>query len=422
MDPSSPLSPQFHADLVVSVRDIRYTQLVSFVTATIVIYDYIVCIEREVELIWKKRWSVIKFAFLWHRYFGLLCVILQVYGQHRIDVPYSPLWACSFWFYWETWGYCAVLFTSEAVLLLWIHVVYNKNRVILLVMSAFYAVEVASVLTILTFSFENFEAHVSGFLGDVEYCIMEQPPKIFQMLWIPILAYDTLLLLLFLWRGCRPTLCCSRKFSDHDSLLDMVYRHSLLNFLAIFGTYLSCAAIWLSSSISLYQIPVSFALALSITNCTRLLLNIRRAYYTGTSDSLLFNIRDIPATGANTPNMLDVPVPLPPLYDSCSQSTLRELCASPSSTLRPAPGQGHAGIVKARPDRGAPSPIRISIATTSSEVLRQVASRGASAAGKEDEDPRAVYVTPDLDAEMWQYELREMRADPEIAVAVGEAL
>lgn len=47
-----------------------------------------------------------------------------------------------------------------AVLLLWIHVVYNKNRVILLVMSAFYAVEVASVLTILTFSFENFEGQL----------------------------------------------------------------------------------------------------------------------------------------------------------------------------------------------------------------------------------------------------------------------
>ncbi|KAI0331206.1 hypothetical protein GY45DRAFT_1249280 [Cubamyces sp. BRFM 1775] len=406
MDSLSPLSPEFLTGLLVSVQDIRNTQLVSFV-----------CIEREVELIWKKRWSVIKFAFLWHRYFGLLCVILQVYGQHRIDVPYSPLWACSFWFYWETWGYCAVLFTSEAVLLLWIHVVYNKNRLILLTMSVFYAVEVASVLTILTFSFEHFEAHVSGFLGDVEYCIMEQPPRIFQMLWVPILAYDTLLLLLFLWRGCRSTLCCNRKFSDHDSLLDMVYRHSLLNFLAIFGTYLSCAVIWLSSPIGLYQIPVSFALALSITNCTRLLLNIRRAYYTGTGDSLLFNIRDIPATGANTPNMLDVPVPLSPLYDSCSQSTLRDLCASPSSTLRPAPG--HAGIVKARPDRGAPSPVRISIATTSSEVLRQVASR---VAGKEDEDPRAVYVTQDLDADMWQYELREMRADPEIADAIGEAL
>ncbi len=58
-------------------------------------------------------------------------------------------------------------------------------------------------------------------------------PMTFRLLWVPILAYDTLLLLLFLYRGCQSTLSCNRKHSyTHDSLLDMVYRHSLLNFLA----------------------------------------------------------------------------------------------------------------------------------------------------------------------------------------------
>lgn len=46
------------------------------------------------------------------------------------------------------------------------------------------------------------------------------------------------------------------------------------------------------------------------------------------------------------------------------------------------------------------------------------AEEGAEEEGRE--QPRAVYVTPNLDSEWWQYELREMRADPEIAS--GEAL
>ncbi len=45
----------------------------------------------------------------------------------------------------------------SAVLLLWIYVVYNKNRWVLAVMGACYIAEVASVLTILAISFENFE-------------------------------------------------------------------------------------------------------------------------------------------------------------------------------------------------------------------------------------------------------------------------
>ncbi|KAI8975894.1 hypothetical protein BD414DRAFT_517368 [Trametes punicea] len=390
---------QLFSEVVTGVRDVRDTQLISFV-----------CIEREVELIWKKRWSVIKFAFLWHRYFGLLCVILQVYGQHRAEL-HPP---CSFWFYWETWGYCAVLFTSEAVLLLWIYVVYNKSRLVLAIIGACYIAEVASVLVILTLSFENFEARVFQFLG-VEYCVMGKPPTIFQLLWVPILAYDMLLLLLFLYRGCASTITCHRKPSyGHDSLLDMVYRHSLLNFLAIFGSYLSCAIIWTTSPIGLYQAPVAFALALSLTNCTRLLLNIRRAYYSGTNDPLLFNIRDIPATGANTPNVLDGPtltpasaasVPFSPLSAS-SEPTLRDRTLSPVSTIRLAP---------------AANTVRISIATASSEMLRPVAPRHAPGARGE-ADPSVVYVTPDLDPDWWQYELREMRADPGIAGGTGDGV
>ncbi|KAI9068379.1 hypothetical protein FKP32DRAFT_1618893 [Trametes sanguinea] len=393
---------QVLAQFVTGVRDIRSTQLVSFI-----------CIEREVELIWKKRWSVIKFAFLWHRYFGLLCVILQVYALNPREVNDK---VCSFWFYWETWGYCAVLFTSEAVLLLWIYVVYNKNRFILCIISICYIAEVASVLVILTLSFENFQAKAFGLLG-FEYCVMAEPPSIFRLLWVPILAYDSLLLLLFVYRGCSSSLGCNRKLSyGHDNLLDMVYRHSLLNFLAIFGSYLSCAIIWTTHPIGLYQAPVAFALALSLTNCTRLLLNIRRAYYSGSGDPLLFNIRDIPATGANTPNMLDaptltsaaapIPVPLSPHQECAScESTLRDrdLNASPTSMRR---------LVS--------SPIRISIATTSSEHLRQVPSRYLEPAHPENADPSAVYVTPGLDNDWWQYELREMRADPRLVV--GEAV
>ncbi|KAH9858528.1 hypothetical protein C2E23DRAFT_717077 [Lenzites betulinus] len=435
------------AEIITGVRDIRSTQLVSFVTATIVIYDYIVCIEREVELIWKKRWSVIKFAFLWHRYFGLLCVmyVADVLSTH----PLVSAEVCSFWFYWETWGYCGVLFTSEAVLLLWIYVVYNKNRYILALIGACYVAEVVSVLAILAVSFQNFEANAFRLLG-VQYCIITDFPRTFKLLWIPILAYDSLLLLLFLYRGCGSSLGCNRKRTrNHDSLLHMVYRHSLLNFLAIFGTYLSSAIIWLTSPVGLYQIPVSFALALSITNCTRLLLNIRRAYYSGVGDPILFNIRDIPATGANTPNMLDAPMlsasmsastgtmplttpyPMSPISatSGLSGDTLRERSTTPVSARRFVPGTGLRGA-RARSQSREPASanvLRISIATTSSEMLRQVAPsrcaheyERAEDADVERDSARVVYVTPDLDPDWWQYELREMRVDPNLSV--GEAL
>lgn len=63
---------------------------------------------------------------------------------------------------------------------------------------------------------------------------MTQIGSPFPLLWVPILAYDALLLLLFLYRGCAGASPNSswRWAYSYDGLLDMIYRYSLLNFLA----------------------------------------------------------------------------------------------------------------------------------------------------------------------------------------------
>ncbi|KAI0780005.1 hypothetical protein C8Q74DRAFT_1197769 [Fomes fomentarius] len=400
------LVSQVDPELLLSVRYYRYTQLVSFVT-----------FEREFELIWKKRWSVIKLAFIWHRYLGVLCVLLSLHGLCSCFLRFQ---VCRVWFFWETWGYCAALFTSEAVLLLWIYVLYNKNKWILTVISVCYVAEVISVISILTISFMNFQAQAGGIPG-IRYCVMTDIGRPFQLLWVPILAYDALLLLLFLYRGCASA--CRRGqwrwTSDYDGLFDMIYRHSLLNFLAIFASYLACAIIWLSSDIGLYQIPVSFALAFSITNCTRLLLNIRRAYYSGVSDPGLTNIRGMSPTGNNSPDpyvthellpspgppSLDINVPMTPLSASSkfslfSSSTLREKTSSPASTLRTT-------------QVGTSPPSSVRVATGHHDDLE----RGEGG----DKDGVLVQIVwlSRVDPDWWQAELRQMRVDPRVANGSG---
>ena len=51
-----------------------------------------------------------------------------------------------------------------AVLLLWIYVVYNKNRYILALMSVCYVAEVAGVVTILGISFKTQALYVAVFV------------------------------------------------------------------------------------------------------------------------------------------------------------------------------------------------------------------------------------------------------------------
>ncbi len=190
--------------------------------------------------------------------------------------------------------------------------------------------------------------------------------------------------------------------------------------------------------LGLYQIPVAFALALSITNCTRLLLNIRHAYYTGVQDPLLTNIRDIPTTGNNTPTpdaMLDMSPPprTPGAFSSfsaasCSESGLsgltlrnpsvtpttspRWITSSPTSTVRVTVGHDNAvEVAVERPGTPLAGPVI--------GALRRFAAspRGSHEHVRE----RSVHLSPGvIDSDWWQYELRDMRA--EVRVSYGQAV
>ncbi|KAK7692856.1 hypothetical protein QCA50_004491 [Cerrena zonata] len=257
------------------VRDVEYSRLTAFAVATMVIYDYIVTFDREVELIWRKPWSIIKAVYLWHRYFGVVCVILQV-----IALTYNNLddRVSNFWIHWETWGYSALVYSSELVLVLWIWVICNRSKIILITLLSLFSAEVAGTTAILVLSFKHTSSSPHLVPG-LTYCFAQGTSSSFRFLWIPILAFDTALLSIFLYHGYKTRE--NRRMGS--SSMHMIYQHSLLNFLAIFASYLACALMWIAAEPGLAQVPVGFAIAFSVTNCTRLLINIRRAYYIGPS-------------------------------------------------------------------------------------------------------------------------------------------
>ncbi|TCD69266.1 hypothetical protein EIP91_008201 [Steccherinum ochraceum] len=393
------LSPQLVDLLVLAVRDAWLTRISAFVVVTIVTYDYFISFHLELELIWKKQWSIIKVVFLWHRYFGFLCVIFQCVGListdvtdklyvvltlHSLDfITYFVVYqlcvlgdrrdlsslisyhiAGSVWFRWETWATPLLLFSSEVVVILWIWIIYGKSKRILTVMIPLFAAEVGGVLFILVKSLPDFDAGAHAIPG-VTFCLITRATPLLKLLWVPILGFDSILLVLYLYKGFQAYRYPVPR--EHAGVLRAVYKHSLLNFLAIFGSYLACAVIWTAAEPGLSQIPVGFALSLSITNCTRLLLNIRRAYYVGTHG--------------------DVTVVFDPDTDSVTQSSttpIVEWAAADPRGLSLEAGPGG----------------RVELA----EAL--LAGRDSPASRQSVE----VKVSDEAQKDRWQYELRTMRA------------
>ncbi|KAI0812699.1 hypothetical protein BC629DRAFT_1589424 [Irpex lacteus] len=285
-------------DTINALRNLESTRLCAFASVIIVFYDCLLSLEQEIQLVWNKPWSIIKCVYLWHRYFGVFCIAFEAVAlsmndaSDKVIVRISHLnllllWAlsrpssCSFWFQWEVWCYLGLVFTSEVTLILWIWLIYNRGRLLFAALATAFVAEITSVIALLAMSMPA-EYAQTLLLPGRSFCITTQPRITFKIVWLPIVAFDLCLLAMFMYKGTKIS-SFARK-SRPFGVEQMVYRHTLLNFLAITASYIACAVIWLCADPGLAQIPVTFAMAFSVTNCTRLLLNIRRAYYFGTDD------------------------------------------------------------------------------------------------------------------------------------------
>ncbi|KAJ6510275.1 hypothetical protein C8R47DRAFT_790223 [Mycena vitilis] len=254
------------------LRSFQSTRLAAVGSATVLLYDHLITIDREIDLFWRKDWSFLKCVFIFHRYLGLAGVLVELYA---ILSPRVTDAVSLFWFQWEMWGYTVVVLTSELVLMLWIFVIYKRDRRVLWALGVLFVAQLTSVVVILVKSFALLQVTASIIPGN-KFCSLHHEPQFYSWYWLPILVYNSAILALFIAKGTESFR--SSKI-PHLSRLHEVYRASFVNFLAIFVVYLVCCVLWIAGDFSLSQIPTGFALSFSITNSTRLLINIRQAYY-----------------------------------------------------------------------------------------------------------------------------------------------
>ncbi|KAK0213023.1 hypothetical protein DFS33DRAFT_89864 [Desarmillaria ectypa] len=263
------------------LRSIENTRYAVFVAATIMLYDHVLSFHREVELIWRRRTSFINNIFLWHRYFGLFCILFELSVVVNSRVTESVR---SFWLRWEILSISISILTSEPVVLMsWIYVIYDRNTLVVAMLLCLYAAEVVTTFAILGVSLNH--AHTTNHIVPPElyppaFCSLTEIPPLYNFYWVPNLVYNGVIFILFILKSYR-VLGHPAQPKQKQILYD-VYKNSAMNYVTMFSAYLLCCILWISADFALARIPVMFALCFSIMNATRLLLNVRYVYFTHT--------------------------------------------------------------------------------------------------------------------------------------------
>ncbi|KIM38010.1 hypothetical protein M413DRAFT_448053 [Hebeloma cylindrosporum] len=256
---------------VQGLKDIQVTRYAQLTSSCIIVFDHLLTFDEEVDLIWKSAWSLGKVLFLLNRYYPLAA---SIFNNYALFSPTLTDAICLRFFHWQGWTGLISCMLAEGILQIRLYALYSLDkRVLALMLTSFVlcstlsAFVMGSVLTSITAS----AYPVPG----GKFCVPKGVSTHFYAFWIPMLSFETLLCTLAVIRAIQMYQPSRSVFHSGRQLVSVLVRDSLMYFLVIFATYLTCLLVWTLAPVNLLGVPIGFSVAMSCVLANRVVLNVR---------------------------------------------------------------------------------------------------------------------------------------------------
>lgn len=263
--------PPFMHAIIQGLTHFEVTRYAQMASTCIIFYDHLLTFEGEVELIWKAHWSMGKVLFLLNRYYPAASVVFNNYGLFSPTLTPS---FCTRFFQWQGWTGLIACMLAEVILQMRLYAMYSLNKAVLaLMVVSFVASTVTSGWIMHTILGKITATTVN--IPNGKFCMPIGISDHFYTFWIPMLAFEFLLCVLALIRGFQAFISDGSLFRRGRDLVRVLLRDSVLYFLVIGATYMTCLLVWIAGPTSLLEVPIGFSVAMSCVLANRLILNVR---------------------------------------------------------------------------------------------------------------------------------------------------
>lgn len=264
-----------------------------------VLWDHVSTLDLEVELIWKKKWSLAQGLYFINRYVGDLMFIYAT--ALMLWIPNEPFkLLCISFGKVQTWLSILSLGAMQGIMVHRIVSMYQQKRAILAVLLAAFLLELVAAIVIGVYSTrENgIPLFYDTVNGTLRTCIPSIPPW-FWGLWMLLMVFDFLIFVLAIWEGLQfrkesQARLRSRQMNEimvgtrykERSLLRILLRDSIIFPFIGLLMCISNALAWHVLPLGVLQYTMNISAAgYPILGC-RLILNLRESYYRPFADEL----------------------------------------------------------------------------------------------------------------------------------------
>jgi len=247
--------------------------------AGLVLYEHFLQLGDEVELFWKKQWSIGKVLFLMNRYFNLVVLIASAVVM---TWPRPSAQLCDRYnLNWHNIAMALQVLLTHVILAHRLYAMYGNRRKILIFLGGVVFIEGLYILMVkftAAFSlFGNTAVSTNELFPGYYFCAVHIYCHCLLAIYIAILVVETIFLSMALYKAWlhRPSQGGSR-------LMQELTRDSVFYFFMTFWVYLVNLVFWEVSQMPLNALAFPYSLAFSSIFVNRLLIAVRSAYYNPT--------------------------------------------------------------------------------------------------------------------------------------------
>ncbi|KDQ58717.1 hypothetical protein JAAARDRAFT_193248 [Jaapia argillacea MUCL 33604] len=265
---------------------VRFCQVA---TTCVALYDHLITIDQEVDLIWARRWSPPKTLFIINRYLGELVLLVNVSyfsNQEMSNQGYvnpakktqklTNTLSGKAVILFQAWGNSIAFWATQIIMQTRIYAMYGQSRRVAYFLGTCFIVEVIIMATIMIFVNVRTTV-VPETISEYVQCTLQNMPDFYFAMWVPICAFESILFLFATWKGVSYLMTLG-KWSG-KSLMHVLVRDNILYFLLILLSCLANMVVLLVFTAKWLEIPSTFSTAIVCIIGSRLMFNMRAASY-----------------------------------------------------------------------------------------------------------------------------------------------
>ncbi|KZO90160.1 hypothetical protein CALVIDRAFT_603168 [Calocera viscosa TUFC12733] len=264
-----------HSLPVTFLAQTRNAYYMQFASMVVNVYDILITLDKEIDLVWNRPWKATTLLYLCNRYFVVIESILNVVSW--VDSWLSPAQCLSLNILTSVWAAPVAITVIETILVIRVCVLFCHQRSVVIALSALLF---SSTVILIVFS-----AILSRALG---YAPSLDPPlygclytnsvgaeMLQTWIWIPSIVVEVVLVALTIFKTCEHL----RGSSGVRSALTIILRDGCLYFIVVLALMITNAVVLGVLTDGYEGALLQPDLSISSVLCSRMLLNLRESIY-----------------------------------------------------------------------------------------------------------------------------------------------